>query len=60
MSTSLSMDAPALLKREELVTVGPGAEERAELIKDATETHSRGKGFEPSGGPVALFKVLSS
>jgi hypothetical protein len=57
MGTSLSMDAPALLKREGLVAVGLGAEKRAELIKDATEPSSRGKGFEPSGGPITLFNA---
>jgi hypothetical protein len=51
------MDAPALRKWEGLVAVRLGAEKRSDLIKDTTETRSCGKGFEPSGGPRALFNA---
>jgi hypothetical protein len=33
------------------------AEKRADLIKDATETCSCGKGFEPTGGAITLFNA---
>jgi hypothetical protein len=49
------MDAPALLKREGLVVVRLGAEKASDLIKDATETHGGGEGFEPARGPVPLL-----
>jgi hypothetical protein len=57
MGTSLSMDAPALIKREGLVPGDLGAEKRAELIKEATEPRSGGKGFKPSGRPMALLNA---
>jgi hypothetical protein len=34
-----------------------GAEKCADLIKDAAEASSRGKGFEPARGPVPLFNA---
>jgi hypothetical protein len=52
---SLSIDAPALLKREELVTVRLGAEKCSDLVEDGAETCGCGEGFEPARGPVPLF-----
>jgi hypothetical protein len=49
------MDAPALRKREGLVTVQLGTEKRSQLIKEATETRGGGEGFEPICGPVPLL-----
>jgi hypothetical protein len=52
---ALSIDAPALRQREGLVAVRLGAQKRADLIKDAAEVSSRGKGFEPAHGLVPLL-----
>ncbi len=55
LGKSLSMDAPALRKREELVTVRLETEKSSKLIKHVTETRGGGEGFEPACGPVALL-----
>jgi hypothetical protein len=55
VAKSLSMDAPTLLKREELVTMRLGTEKGADLNEGAAETCGCGEGFEPTRGPVPLF-----
>jgi hypothetical protein len=45
---SLSIDAPALLKRERLVAVRLGAEKRSDLVEHAIEMRGGDDGFEPA------------
>jgi hypothetical protein len=45
MDEALSMDAPALRKREQLVAVRLGAEKHVDLIKETTKPRGGGKGF---------------